>query len=167
MNRKGYTMIELSIALIILAIISVIAMIAIANSMRAMSISNAANKLATDLTFAQSLAAAAGQWYGVSVEVSPLDQYTVFVTTGTADSTVDNPGKRGSPMVINLKNDYGVSISSVNIAGGNKVAFNPIGTPYNNKSGSALAAEGVITISKDLTSRTVRITPNTGRIYIQ
>lgn len=71
-------------------------------------------------------------------------------------------------MVISLGTVFsGVTITSVNIAGGSKVVFSPAGIPYNDKNGTALTTEGIITLSNGSATKTVRITPNTGRIYIQ
>lgn len=167
MNRKGYTLIELSISMVILVVISVFIMIAVLNSVRAVSLGNAANKVVSDLLLAQSLANASGQWYGVNFEASPVNRYTVYKTTGAVDSTIEDPGKKGAPLVVDPVTSFGVSISSVNISGGTKIEFSPLGTPYDDKTGSPISAEAIIVLSRDSASRSVRITPNTGRIYIQ
>ena len=62
---------------------------------------------------------------------------------------------------------YGVGLSSVNIDGGGKVEFSPVGVPYTDRLGSAITSDGVITLGGGGSSVTVRIAPATGRIYIQ
>ncbi|MGB9613645.1 MAG: hypothetical protein ACPL4K_05700, partial [Candidatus Margulisiibacteriota bacterium] len=153
--------------LVAVAILALVAAAAIGNAMKAVQLSNAADKLASDLRYAQTMAYGTALWYGVSIEVNPLNYYTIYTTTGTIDTVVENPAKLGSPFVVNLYDEYRTIISSVEISGGNKVEFNPLGTPYSDKLASAISQEGVITLRIDSTTKTVRITPNTGRIYIQ
>jgi len=166
-KRKGFTVVELIIVLLVAGILAAVAGAAISRAMKGIQLSSATDKLASDLRYAQTLAQNTGTWYGASFEVDPLNQYTIYTTTGTSDMVVENPAKLGSFFIINLYNDYGVKIISAEIASGKKVVFNPLGTPYNDKTGAALTNEGVVTLARDSATRTVRITPNTGRIYIQ
>jgi prepilin-type N-terminal cleavage/methylation domain-containing protein len=166
-KRKGFTVVELVIVLLVAGILAVVAGAAISSAMKGIQLSSAADRLASDLRYAQTLANNTGTWYGISFEVHPLNQYTIYTTNGTVDTIVENPAKLGSLFIINLENEHGVRISSAEIAGGNKVEFSPLGTPYNDKMGTALSNEGVVTLARDSAIKTVRITPNTGRIYIQ
>jgi prepilin-type N-terminal cleavage/methylation domain-containing protein len=166
-GKRAYTLIEAIVTVVIFAILSVFVMIAATNAMRSAQLSNAAGKLASDLRYAQTMAGGTGTWYGVSFETAPLSQYTVYTTTGTADTIVEDPAKFGNLFIVRVNTDFGVTISGATIEGGKKVEFSPQGTPYADKTGSAILTEGVITLSKDSSARTVRITPQTGRVYIQ
>ncbi|MEO0094172.1 MAG: GspH/FimT family pseudopilin [candidate division WOR-3 bacterium] len=167
MKLKAFTIIELVIVIITVSILAFVSAVAIGNAMKGIQLNNAADKLASDLRYAQTMAQGTGVWYGISIEANPVNQYTIYTTTGTIDTVVQNPAKIGSLFIVNLLNDYRTRISSVEIAGGNKVEFNPLGIPYSDKLESAISSEGVITLVIDSTSKTVRITPNTGRVYIQ
>jgi Tfp pilus assembly protein FimT len=170
MRRLGYTIVEMVFVLIVVGILSVVAFAAINNAMRGIQLANAADKLASDLRYAKSIAESSGKWYGVSIEVSPVDQYTIYSTTGlaTGDTIADNPAKPGSGFIVKVYTDFGVTISSVTIEGGKKVEFSPGGMPYTDRYAfGPLSSEGVVTLSKSGSTRGVRIVPGTGRVYIQ
>ena len=165
--KRGYTLVEMMMVLVIFAILSVVVTLAIANSIKAVQLNAASTRLASDLRYVQTTAGSSGTWHGVRFDLNPLNQYTVYTTDGSTDTTIDNPAKLGTGLVVRLGADNGVAIAAVNIGGGSQVEFSPLGTPYNDKTGAAIATEGVITLSKNGGSITVRITPNTGRVYIQ
>lgn len=166
-SKFGFTLIESVIVMAVVGILSIIVIIAINNAMSGVQLTSAADKVVSDLRYAQTMANGVGAWYGVSFEVAPGNRYYVYTTTGTIDTPAENPGKRGHSFVTNLGTDFGVTISSVSIAGGRKVEFNPYQTPYNDRTGAVLSTEGVVTLQKDSATRTVRISPNVGRIYNQ
>ena len=60
-----------------------------------------------------------------------------------------------------------MAITAVDIGGGNKVEFNPMGTPYLDKTGAALAGTGTITLSSGGVTKVVQIFKNTGRVELQ
>ena len=165
---SAFTLIELVIVIVIVGILSISTTVIISYTIRAIQLSSAADKVASDLRYAVNMASATATWYGVSFEVNPVNQYTVYTKAGTIDSVAENPAKKQSPFIVNLGSDYAVTISSVEITGGKKVEFNPLGTPYTDRAtGSLVSPEGVITLYKNPSFKTVRIVPNTGRIYIQ
>jgi len=153
--------------LAIVGIMSVIALVALNNAMRGIQLATAADKLASDLRYAQTMASGVGVWYGVSFETNPVNRYSIYTTTGTVDTIADNPAKRGTSFIINLGTDFGVNITAATIEAGKKVEFNPYTVPYTDKLGYAITAEAVITLQRGSSSRTVRITPAAGRIYAQ
>jgi prepilin-type N-terminal cleavage/methylation domain-containing protein len=167
MKRKGFTIIELAVVLGIIAILAVVSTVAVGNIIDGLRLSNAAEKLAADLRYAQSMAHTTATWVGVSFEVDPLNQYTIYTTDGTTDVTVENPARLGSNFVVNVNTDFGVTMIVASMVGSNKVEFSPLGTPYIDKDGLLMVQEGLIILSRGSANREVRITTNTGRIFIQ
>ncbi len=172
MKRRAFTLIELVLVMLIVIILSGVAVVSINNAIRVLRVSNACDKLAVDMRYAQTMAAATAKWYGVSFDTDPLNPsqyryYRIYTTTGTLDTPAVNPAKLGSDLVVDLSADFDVYISSLSIGGGTKVEFSPLGIPYNDMLGSPITAEGTITVQKDASVRTVRIAPVTGRVYVQ
>jgi prepilin-type N-terminal cleavage/methylation domain-containing protein len=166
-RKKAFTLVELVMVMVILGIISAGAYMLSLNSVPQIKVDVAAKKVVNDLEYARNLALVNAKWYGVIFQVAPTNTYTVYLTDGTTDTPVSNPAKTNSQLVVDLASDYsGVTISAVNISGGNKVEFNPLGTPYDDKTGAALAANGTLTLSLSGRTRTIQITPSTGEISI-
>jgi prepilin-type N-terminal cleavage/methylation domain-containing protein len=167
MERNGFTIIEMVMVFILAGILAVITIVTFTNPLRGMQLSNASEKIASDLRFASSLAQAHAGWYGISFETAPLSRYSVYTTTGTIDTIIENPNKVGDLFITNIGTDFSVSIAAVTFESGKKVEFSPLGVPYDDRTGSAITNEGVVLLTRAGASRTVRITPETGRIYIQ
>lgn len=160
---RGFTLIELVMVLALLSIVAVVAFVAI-GSFQTHHLYAAAEKVAGDLRYAKNLALTSTKWHGVSFNVD-ADTYSLYETDGITDTAIKKPEDPGQDFIVDLSDDYsGVSISSVDIDGGTKVEFDPYGAPWTDKTGSAIAAVGIITLSDDVT---VRIAPETGRIYIE
>ncbi|MBI5701647.1 prepilin-type N-terminal cleavage/methylation domain-containing protein [Candidatus Saganbacteria bacterium] len=168
MSRKarGFTMIELVVVIAILALV-VLGSSLYTNFINSIKIDGAASKLAADIRYAQSMSMSTATWYGVSIEANPQNRYMIYSTTGIADSIIEDPARFGSNFIVNTLQDFNASISSVNIGGGRKVEFSPLGAPYSDKLGQLITAEGIISLMSGSYSKTVRITPNTGRVNIQ
>lgn len=151
----------------ILAILSVGAFIYI-GFQQGVKLEAAAEKLAADLRYAQSQAMSYTLWHGVSFELNPTNSYTVYRTNGTTDTPIDDPAKFGSPLTVNVHDKFGVIISSVNLEGGaHKVEFNGLGRPYTDYSGWIVSQEGVVVLSLGSSTKTITITPQTGKVAIQ
>jgi len=168
MNRRAFTLVELVVVIIVIGILSFVTTAAITIVIKNIQLNSAADKVASDLRYAQTMSNVTATWYGVSFEVDPVNRYSIFTTeaTGTIETIVNNPAKNGTAFTIKLKSDYNVNISGVSIeGGGKKLLFHPLGTPYKSVS-SIISSESIVTIYLG-SSKTVRVTPNTGRIYIQ
>ena len=160
-------MMELLLAITLTIVVLVFATAAILTSLKNYRLGSATAKVLSDIRFAQQQAHARNGWYGVRFQASPVNQYDVYSTDGTTDTTITNPANPATTLVINLMSDYEVAISAVNIGGGDKVEFDPMGTPYTDKSGSALAAAGTVTLSIGGTNRVIQILKGTGRAEVQ
>ncbi|MEE8638346.1 MAG: prepilin-type N-terminal cleavage/methylation domain-containing protein [Candidatus Margulisiibacteriota bacterium] len=167
MRNKGFVLIELVVIMIIIGILAVFAMVAL-NPYREVKLDAAAQKVVADLLYTRNLALSTAKWYGVSFEVDPINTYTIYQTDGTTDTVIENPSQLGKDFIVDLYDYYsGVTINSVNIGGGNKLEFHPLGTPYNDKNGSAETVTGLVTIEYSGLTKTIQITPNTGRTTVQ
>jgi Tfp pilus assembly protein FimT len=167
-NSKGFTIIELVIVLTIVIILSVVAIVAITNQIKSIKLNNASDKMVSDLIYAQYMANGTGQWYGVSLEANPTNIYSVYTTNGTVDTIVTDPSNKTASYQVQLSTNFGIQISAVTIEGGGKhIEFRPDGVPFTDKYGHATSQESVITLTNGTGNITVRITPNTGRIYDQ
>lgn len=167
MKNRAFTLVEMIMVMIIITILSVTAMISL-NAMGTVRLDAAAKRMAADIRFARSLALSTSRWYGVSVGVDPSNNYTIYQTDGVTDTPIKDPAALQKDLSINLSNVYnGVVITSVNIGGGSKVEFHPLGTPYTDKNGAAISAPGTISLEYGGKSKTITITPNTGKIGVQ
>ena len=96
------------------------------------------------------------------------NQYAIFETDGSTDTIIERPGDPGEDYVVDLSDDYqGISITNVDIDGIGRVEFSPLGVPYTDKNANPISSIGIITLSSDDSSITVRIAPQSGRIYIE
>ncbi len=161
-QKNGYTLIEVVIVIVLILILSASIFVYV-NFSRDFNLDSAASKVASDLRYAQSLSMSTARWYGVSFEGN---SYAIYTTTGTLDTLINDPASFGKDMVVNVYDQFGLSVN-VYIDGGNKIEFSPLGQPYIDRNSFILTNEGVVTLSTGALSKTVRITPNTGKVYIQ
>lgn len=160
---KGFTIMEVIIVTALMAALAVVAFVAIWGSIGTFRLNTATAKVLSDIRYAQHLARTHNGWYGIKFQTNPTNQYNVYYTDGTTDTSVKNPANPSQDLIINVYSDYGATISAVNIAAGSQVEFNPLGTPYNDKNGSPLAANGTVTVSFGGTNKVIQIIKNTGR----
>ena len=167
MRTSGFTLIELAIVIVILLIGSVVVFLSI-SSYRSINLRTAAEKVSNDLRYAKNLSLSSTKWHGVAFQLSPVNTYNLYETDGTTDTDIKTPEKSEQDFVINLNRDYGgVFVTNVNIDGNSKIEFSPEGIPYTDKLGVKISSIGIITLATDNSSVTVRIDPETGRVYIQ
>lgn len=168
-NSNGYTLVELVIVMTIVIILSRVVIVAVADQIKSIKLNNSADKMVSDLSFARTMANGTGQWYGVSVEANPINNYSVYTTNGTTDTIVLDPSDKTNNYTIYVNADYGVQIGAVTIeGGGKKIEFRPDGTPFTDKfAANPLTRESVVVLTNGTATRTVRVTPNTGRLFDQ
>jgi len=163
-HNKGFTFVELVIAVAVVGALSIVAYVAMDSSLGGYRLGNAESHVIGALRYAQQQAMTNSDWYGVSFQVNPVNQYTVYQTDGSTDTALPDPVNPAATMVTNVATDFpGVIISSVNIAGGSKVEFSPTGEPFNDRSGSAIVSTGTVTLTHDAVNRVIDILPVTGR----
>lgn len=150
-SRRAFTLIEVIVVILIVAILSVVAAPRISNlgSSRA---GVAARSLARDLTYARERAIATGTRTWVVFSPS-THSYSVLseniASPGRAGaSTLTDPNGSGRPFVqyLNTGEYAGVTMASAVFDSGLEVGFDWVGKPYN-VAGSALAANGTVTLS--------------------
>ena len=161
MNRRGFTLIELVLLILIIAILAaVLYPKGDINTIRAAAV---ARKLLSDLRYAQQLANATQARHGVNF--NSATQYTVFKNNDSGIAATD-PMKSGS-YVVNMTGDFaGATVSNTLTSG--IVRFDSLGIPYEGANGSqaALAAARTITVSAAGTVKTITIEPNTGQVWM-
>lgn len=151
----------------VVSIVSLVVVMGLTSLLANFRMNSASAKILADIRYAQQQARVKSGWYGVSFEIDPVNHYHVYSTNGTTDTDVTDPANRAQTLVVDLKADYNVTLSAVNIGGGNKVEFNPMGTPYLDKNGAALGSTGTISLVSGGESRTISIYQATGRSEVQ
>lgn len=161
--KSGFTMIELVMGIPLLLLLLAFVAVSIWDTIYTFRLSAASANVLHDIRFAQQLAMNQNTWHGIEFSADPLNQYHVYTTNGVQDSDVPNPANRAEPLVVNVNNLFGVKIEMIDIGGGSKVEFNPMGKPYLDKNGSSLSEEASVVLSCGGKNRTIHILKDTGR----
>lgn len=156
MNAKGFTLIEVVLLMIVIAIVTAIAFNhAYSNRVQLVAQTEV---LKTHLRFAQSRAMNANQTWGIEIYGDGSD-YRLFQYDGTV-TQVRLPGEPQDNVDLTPK---GIVLSPNGV-----YTFDGRGIPYydpdGNPPGSALTALKTITLTEGTESKTITITPNTGFI---
>ena len=150
-RAQGFTLIELVTVLLLIAILSVAA----SNQWPGSGINLAAqaDQLVNDIRYTQSLAMNNGQRYRINLAA---DRYWISDAGGTV--TVPLPVNNAAEVMLNS----GIALSTAY----SFLVFDGNGAPYITATtpGTALATDAVITLSADGESRTLHISPQTGRV---
>ena len=160
--RHGFTMIELVIVMVILAIATAI-VVPMASSAGSMQLRAAVNMVAADLEYAKSMSISRGQRYSVVVDKT-TETYRIIDESGT---TIPHPVRKGFLYTIDFRADSRVGqvdIFDVNFDGTNQVSFDYLGSPFNGAATNLNS--GVITLRAGGITRTVSVEPVTGFISV-
>lgn len=165
--KKAFSLVELVIIIVLMAILMFTGYAGI-SSYQTQRLRAAAERVASDLRYAQNLAITSTAWQGAAFQVTPANSYNLYETDGVTDTNLKKPEDRNQDFIVNLASEYqGVTITSVNIGGGNKVEFSPYGVPFTDRNGAAIAAAGYLVLSGNGLTVTTYISPESGRIFSQ
>ncbi len=150
-SHRGFTLIELVLVLLITAIMATYAVIQFPGG--SINLSTQADQIMADIRHTQSLAINRGQRYRINFN---NDRYWISDADGT--TLYNHPASGGTTIFL----DTGITLSSPHAF----LVFDGLGKPYTNAltPGTALAADAVITLSATGDTRTIRISPETGRV---
>lgn len=152
---RGFTIIEILIVVVILAIaaMTAIPMMSSAGSVQVRSVSN---MIAADLEYAKSLAITKGQDFTVVFDTGG-DSYRIEDQSG---STIAHPVKKGFDYVIDLQ-DEGLDkadIAGADFAGTSEVTFDYLGSPDNGGTVSVQGGGRTVTISVEAVTGYITVT---------
>jgi prepilin-type N-terminal cleavage/methylation domain-containing protein len=167
MTRRGFTLVELMIVMVILGIAAAI-VVPMASSAGTLQVRAAGNMVAAGLEYAKSLAISRGNNYAVHFTTAQAYQIEdLSKPVSDPDRIVNDPVKQGSnKYIVNFQTDTRLNqvTMATNFDGGNTVSFNYLGSPFN--SGGADLNKGVVTLQAGITKYVV-VEPVTGYIHVQ
>jgi prepilin-type N-terminal cleavage/methylation domain-containing protein len=155
-RRAGFTLIDLTITIVIIGIVAAIAVPRFSQSLDLIRADSAARFIAADLNYARHRAQISSQNNPVNFTTSP---------PGYAMPNTPHLNRSGATYAVNLS-DNGLNVNLVlNLQGNTSVTYNSFGIPL---VGSPLTAmtSGTITVSSGAASKTVTINPQTGRASV-
>ena len=148
---RGFTLIELILVLLIVSILSTYAIIRFPGD--GINLSAQADQIVADIRHTQSLAINRGQRYRINFSsdrywISNIDNTTSYIHPASGTATIFL--------------DTGIALTTTH----SFLVFGGEGVPYTNAltPGTALAADAVVTLSESSETRTIRISPETGRV---
>ncbi len=162
MKRNAFTLVELIVVMVIMAIAAMLA-VPMISSAADVQVRSAANMIAADLDYAKSMAISRQQYYSVVFNTAE-EKYEVHDASGTV---IDHPMRAGFPFIVDLQADGRLSrvdIVSADFDSQTTVTFDYLGSPY---SGANPLNSGVITLSAGSFSMTVKVLPMTGYVTIE
>jgi prepilin-type N-terminal cleavage/methylation domain-containing protein len=152
----GFTVIELLIVVVILAIAALTA-IPMMSSASSMQIRSATNLVMADLEYAKSMAITRGQNYSVVFDPS-ADSYQI---KDQDDNVISHPVKKGFDYIVSFPNDSRlnrVDVTNVDFNTTQRVQFDCLGSPDNG---------GTVSLQAGNTTATITVEPVTGYISSQ
>lgn len=161
LRARGFSLVELITILVLVGILAFVFYHKL-TPLYGMRLGAASQKIASDIHYAQQLALATQVTTGISFSST---QYTVYQDINSLQKAKDP--QTGEDLVVNLnQGDYGgVTITSWTFAG-NGLKFDSTGKPYD-LNGTALTADGSLTVSGGGLSKTVVVKPGMGKVFVQ
>lgn len=154
-SKGGFTVVELVIVIMILAIAALTA-IPMMSSGSSMQIRSAVNLIMADLEYAKSMAITRGQYYFVRFD--PVsDSYQLE----DQDGVIQHPVKKGFNYIVSFPNDSRlnkVDVTNVNFNTTQRVRFDSLGSPDNG---------GTVSLQAGNMTATITVEPVTGFISSQ
>lgn len=161
-KNNGFTMLDIMITLSILLVFTLIAIPRL-TSYYTVKLFGVANKLASDIQYAQQLAISKQIRCGISF--NPVTE-SYFVYENTVATRAKDPCTRGDMIVSYQTEGAYTGVNLLNTNFGNRVEFDSLGRPYNFW-GNAFVFTGVVNLQSQGESMAVLIAPNTGAIRVQ
>lgn len=156
-RRNAFTLLDLTITILILGIVAAIALPKFAQSLDQIRVDSAARFIAADLNYARHRAQISSQNVPVNFTTSPA---------GYSLPTTPHLNRSGASYAVNLA-DAGYNVTlSLSLQGNSSVTYNPFGLPLAGTPLSAMSS-GTITVTSGTKAKTVTISPQTGRASIQ
>ena len=152
-NRRGFTLVDLTLTLLILGIVTATATPKLSATVLRYQVDAAARRVEADINYIQSHARYTSAPCSITFTASPPS----YTTTG-----VTHVNNSGQAYAVNL-NTIGYSVAlSASLNGGATLAYTANGVP---QAGSPLVAltSGTITITRGTQTKTVTIDPVTGK----
>jgi prepilin-type N-terminal cleavage/methylation domain-containing protein len=155
-KNRGFTLIELSIVMVLMAIVVMVAMVIWPT--KAVNVDQYAERLAADLRYAQHLAQTTNQRLRFNFAAG---SYSLTLTDGTTAVKLAS----GNTNSVTLPTGMTITLPPTNLPS-NYVVFDAMGRPYttNVLPGTLLTSVATITITQNSLTDTVTIQPRTGKI---
>jgi len=161
--KEGVTIIELVMVIVMISILAVLAIPRV-DTFYAMKLEGTVKKVVSDIRYTQQLALARHENYKIIFNAGN-DSYVV---QRAADNSYATDPFTRTNMQINLSSDPqfgGVNIATTNLASGT-LQFNWEGIPQD-ATGAALSEQGSVQLDYHGNSKTIYITPDTGRVRVE
>ena len=156
-SMDGFTLIELSLVIIIISIISAVALLQMSPATN-INLGAQANQLASDIRYTQSLSMNKDQRYYLSKTSS--NTYQILNAGGTA-------------VILPMGNttvtlNSGISFGTLTNLPNNLIAFDGKGAPYTStgSGGTVLSSTATVPLTSGGVTRTVSINPTTGLVSV-
>lgn len=168
MQKTGFTLVELVMILLVVAILSVAMMTDLVSSLSSVRLEAARWKLKSDIIYAQNLSVTQGLNHGV---IFDPDAETYSLYSQTTDNIVNDP-QTTNPFTINYTTDpsfKGIGINSASLGSPttNRLEFDSYGAPYFDDAtvpANKLIVDGTIILGSGGSTMTITITKETGKI---
>lgn len=154
---RGFTLIELVVTLLLISILAV-SIWPRAPSSESITLNGRAEQLASDIRYVQTLSMTRGSRFCIVISGTGYELQTTSSNTCNSGAANREPHAGGLAQPIPVCSSCSLTATTVQ--------FDGLGAPANS-TGTALASDTVITISDDGGTKTVTISPVTGRVIVQ